>query len=64
MLVLSVIDLEEGWSRRAWWKVAPGSGRAAIRERLMRMMWIETAHDAIGVAMFNVVQSSKHNRPA
>ena len=50
---LSVVDPEEGWFRQAWWEVAPGQGWGTIRERLVRVLWVEVAHDAIGEAMFD-----------
>lgn len=54
---LSVVDPGEKWFRRAWWEIAPGQGWMAVRERLMKVIWIEVAHDAIGEKMFDKVQA-------
>lgn len=57
----SVVSPDRTWFRRAWMKIAPGLGWDAVRERLTRVMWVEIAHDAIGEAMFDVLQHPKHD---
>lgn len=53
---ISVVSPRERWFRQAWMGISPGREWEAVRRRLMKVIWIETAHDTIGEAMFDIVQ--------
>jgi hypothetical protein len=49
---ISVVSPKQSWFREAWMNLSPGRNWEAVRRRLVNVMWIEVAHDAIGEAMF------------
>lgn len=57
----SVVSPERTWFKRAWTRIALGLGWDAVRKRLTRVMWVEVAHDAIGEAMFDLLQHLEHD---
>lgn len=57
---MSVVSPGKQWFRQAWMKIAPGGEWEVVRQRLMRVMWIEIVHDAAGEAMFRALVDPGH----
>lgn len=52
----TVTGAQEDWVREAWRKVDSGLGWAAVKNHLMRVMWIEMIHDKPGEMVFHELE--------
>ncbi|KAJ4382439.1 hypothetical protein N0V86_002774 [Didymella sp. IMI 355093] len=56
---ITVAQTHDAWIRDAWMMVGAGLGWADVRTHLLRVMWIEIAHDELGGMAYRQLEMSK-----